>query len=234
MRNVGRGYYVTSLLDNMLSSFFSCGEYIYKGRKFNANKETPAGEKYLGIQMYRFYIRCTRCASEITFRTDPRNMDYVCESAAKRNAEPWRQDNEETDEQHLDRLVSGEQEEDLDPIQDLEEKAFHTQREMAVADALDHIRVNNAAMERAMSQAHVDQTVDFDRRQQEEQDRADAEEARRAFQKHAVQKPVSDRIEKSDEIDVVNDSVRSSVPSFRKSIKRKQDVATKLGLKRQR
>jgi hypothetical protein len=36
------------------------GEYIYKGRKFNARKETTE-EKYLSITIYRFYIRCTVC-----------------------------------------------------------------------------------------------------------------------------------------------------------------------------
>ena len=67
----------------------ACGEYIYKGRKFNARKETT-DEKYLKIQIYRFYIRCTRCSGEITFKTDPKNMDYTCERGAKRNFEPWR------------------------------------------------------------------------------------------------------------------------------------------------
>jgi hypothetical protein len=56
----------------------SCGEYIYKGRKFNARKETTE-EKYYAITIYRFYIRCTRCSAEITFKTDPKNMDYECE-----------------------------------------------------------------------------------------------------------------------------------------------------------
>ena len=62
------------------------GEYIYKGRKFNARKETTE-EKYLAIPVFRFYIRCTRCSGEITFKTDPKNMDYTCERGAKRNFE---------------------------------------------------------------------------------------------------------------------------------------------------
>ena len=41
----------------------SCGEYIYKGRKFNSRKETT-DEKYLNIPIYRFYIRCTRCSGQ--------------------------------------------------------------------------------------------------------------------------------------------------------------------------
>merc|ERR1712048_978322 len=46
----------------------TCGEYIYKGRKFNARVETAEGENYLGLRIYRFYIRCTKCISEITFK----------------------------------------------------------------------------------------------------------------------------------------------------------------------
>lgn len=49
-----------------------CGEYIPKGRKFNARKET-LDERYLSIPIFRFYIRCTRCSGEITFRTDPKS-----------------------------------------------------------------------------------------------------------------------------------------------------------------
>ena len=46
----------------------TCGNYVYKGKKFNARKESAIGEEYLGIQIYRFYIRCPQCLSEITFK----------------------------------------------------------------------------------------------------------------------------------------------------------------------
>lgn len=35
----------------------TCGEYIYKGKKFNARKEDVDNENYLGIRIYRFYIK---------------------------------------------------------------------------------------------------------------------------------------------------------------------------------
>ena len=35
-----------------------CGEFIYKGKKFNARKEEAIGEEYYGIKVYRFYIKC--------------------------------------------------------------------------------------------------------------------------------------------------------------------------------
>lgn len=38
----------------------TCGEYIYKGKKFNARKEDVENEDYLGIRIYRFYIKVSR------------------------------------------------------------------------------------------------------------------------------------------------------------------------------
>ncbi|KXJ93057.1 CWC16 protein [Microdochium bolleyi] len=162
----------------------TCGEYIYKGRKFNARKEVPEGDKYLGIQIFRFYIRCTRCSAEITFRTDPKNQDYQCEKGAKRNTEPWRvPTEEETDEQRLDRLEAEEkEEEEKNAMVELEAKTVDAKREMAVADALDEIRTRNARLERADrdgAELTVAAPVDDEATRQE---REDAEAARRAFE----------------------------------------------------
>ena len=65
----------------------TCGEYIYKGRKFNSTKEDVDDRNHLGLRIYRFYIKCTACLSEISFRTDPENTDYVLEAGATRNFE---------------------------------------------------------------------------------------------------------------------------------------------------
>ena len=46
----------------------TCGNHIYHGKKFNARKETVEGEKYLGMPVFRFYIRCPMCLSEISFK----------------------------------------------------------------------------------------------------------------------------------------------------------------------
>lgn len=62
----------------------TCGEYIYRGKKFDARKETVLGETYIGLKIYRFYVRCTRCSHEITFKTDPKRADYVAELGAVR------------------------------------------------------------------------------------------------------------------------------------------------------
>ncbi|KAL8875362.1 MAG: hypothetical protein Q9192_009056, partial [Flavoplaca navasiana] len=134
----------------------SCGEYIYKGRKFNARKETT-DEKYYSISIFRFYIRCTRCSAEITFKTDPKGMDYTCERGAKRNFEIWRAGGEtpagETDEERLDRLEAEMGEKSA--MEELEAKVVDAKQEMAIADALDEIRTRNARNERAVGGKEV-------------------------------------------------------------------------------
>ncbi|KAF5521268.1 YJU2 splicing factor-like protein [Colletotrichum aenigma] len=132
----------------------SCGEYIGKGRKFNARKLT-LDENYLGaIQIYRLFIRCTRCSREITLRTVPQASDYVCETGAKRITEPWRIGDDvanETADERLDRLErEHEKRENTEnpTLGDLEKEALAAETHMAVADALDEVRARNARLER--------------------------------------------------------------------------------------
>lgn len=47
-------------------------------------QETVTEENYLGIEIFRFYIRCPKCHQEITFKTDPENADYVAENGISR------------------------------------------------------------------------------------------------------------------------------------------------------
>ncbi|KAI1468530.1 DUF572-domain-containing protein [Daldinia caldariorum] len=188
----------------------TCGEYIYKGRKFNARKETPVDEKYLGIQIFRFYIRCTRCSGQITFKTDPKNQDYACESGAKRSTEPWRVGRDETDEERLDRLEK--EEEERNAMVELEAKTVDAKREMAVADALDEIRTRNARLERANQEGvEVGVALPIDT-EAERQEREDAEAARRAFEfARQVDKMTEDVIE--EEMDDVAPASSSAIAS---------------------
>src|SRR5690348_12540368 len=66
----------------------TCGEYMYRGKKFNSKKEVAEGEDYHGIQIFRFYIKCVACSAKITFKTDPKSGDYVAELGCSRNFEP--------------------------------------------------------------------------------------------------------------------------------------------------
>ncbi len=236
----------------------TCGEYIYKGRKFNASewfsgflvfqaiamksqgifwisasrhvskllgsvanrsadpngslgKETT-DEKYLNIAICeyllisinqrenvkahrkpdRFYIRCTRCSAEITFKTDPKAMDYDCERGANRNFEVWRSTDPdahklETDDERLDRLEA-ERAEAGGAMEELELKVHDAKREMEIADALDEIRTRNARIGRAEgreAEGEALEGAERGRREREEERRRveeeDAEAARRAF-----------------------------------------------------
>lgn len=194
-KQAGPAVQVVRLMAPMSMRCTRCGEFIYKGRKFNARKETPLNEKYLGIQIYRFYIRCTRCSGEIIFRTDPKNQDYAIVSGAKRNVEPWRQveNADETDEQRLDRLeaeeaeANGEAVAEQNRMEELEAKTLEAKREMEVADALDEIRTRNARIARADHREHLEAVAlvrpgdaEAEERQRQ-QDLEDAEAARAAF-----------------------------------------------------
>ena len=111
-------------------------------------------ETYYGIRIFRFYIKCTRCSAEITFKTDPKNTDYLCEHGAQRNFEPWREAvGEETEEEMLARIQRAEEEEKEDPMKSLENRTIDSKREMDILDKLQEIRGRNARLERADSDA---------------------------------------------------------------------------------
>ncbi|MBE3048835.1 DUF572 domain-containing protein [Candidatus Bathyarchaeota archaeon] len=242
----------------------TCGEFIGRGRKFNARKETPLDEKYLGIQIVRLHIRCTRCSSEITFRTDPKNNDYAMVRGALRNMEPWRNRvaEEETDEQRLDRLEKEEAEaageEERDAMAELEVKNADAKRDMAAADALDAIRQRNARIQIAQKEGvdFVDVVTRTGDGEKERQEREDEEAARKAFAR--VRDDAGDdlvgmlgieEVEGDEEgptngtpaaaTSQASGSATSSealpaAPSFKRVVKRKRDHAAALGIKKKK
>ncbi|EMC93841.1 hypothetical protein BAUCODRAFT_26098 [Baudoinia panamericana UAMH 10762] len=192
----------------------SCGEYIYKGRKFNAQKETT-DEKYYSITIFRFYIKCTRCSAQITFKTDPKHQDYECEKGARRNFEPWREAKlaEETEEERLDRLEREEAERDA--MKELEKKTEDAKTEMAIADALDDVRRRNAMRERADVDGAISSvSVPTKDDEAERVEREIEEQARLAFQSGTGEKVrrLDEEIEMPDDDDAVPrvDSTRTS------------------------
>jgi len=114
----------------------TCGNYIYKGTKFNSRKEDVIGETYLGIQIFRFYFKCTKCSAELTMKTDPQNSDYVVESGASRNFEPWRAEDEVADKEKKKK----EAEEMGDAMKSLENRTIDSKREMDILAALDEMK----------------------------------------------------------------------------------------------
>jgi glutaredoxin len=119
----------------------TCHTFLYRGRKFNSKKEAMGGPdgRYLGIQRWRFYIKCTHCARTLSFLTDPKNADYEMESGGTRNYEVYK-DKAKTEEEDA---VEKEQEEKEDLMRALENRVLDSQREMADLDNLEEIKAMN-------------------------------------------------------------------------------------------
>jgi len=93
-------------------------------------------QTYLGIQIFRFYFKCTKCSAEITFKTDPQNSDYTVESGASRNFEPWREQDEAADKEKRKRDA----EEMGDAMKALENRATDSKQDMDILAALEEMR----------------------------------------------------------------------------------------------
>lgn len=114
----------------------TCGEYIYKGKKFNARKEDVIDQTYLGIRIYRFYIKCTRCLQEISFKTDPRNTDYEIEAGATRNFMALKLAEEQA-KREMDELK---EEEASNPMKLLENRTEQSRNEIELLESLEELK----------------------------------------------------------------------------------------------
>ncbi|XP_074547499.1 splicing factor YJU2 [Halichoeres trimaculatus] len=131
--------YVVRLMAPFNMRCKTCGEYIYKGKKFNARKETVQNELYMGLPIFRFYIKCTRCLAEITFKTDPENTDYAMEHGATRNFQA-----EKLIEEEEKRIQQEREEEELNnPMKVLENRTKDSKMEMEVLENLQELKELN-------------------------------------------------------------------------------------------
>ncbi|KAB2039438.1 hypothetical protein ES319_D02G009400v1 [Gossypium barbadense] len=72
----------------------------------------------------------------MTIKTDPQNSDYVVESGATRNFEPWRAEDAEAEKERWKR----ESEEMGDAMKSLENRTLDSKREMDILAALDEMK----------------------------------------------------------------------------------------------
>ena len=119
----------------------TCSSFLYRGTKFNSKKEAMGGPdgRYLGIQRWRFYIKCTMCSNALSFLTDPKNADYEMESGGSRNYEVYK-DKKETEELSA---IEKEELEKEDKMKALENRILDSQREMEDLDNLEEIKAMN-------------------------------------------------------------------------------------------
>jgi len=184
----------------------TCGEYIYKGRKFNARKEDVDDMNYLGLRIYRFYIKCTACVSEICFRTDPETTDYVLEAGATRNFEALKKA-----EDQAEREAEARKEElENNPMKLLEERTAASKNEMEVAESLEELRELNR---RTVSVDYTSMLNQFQKARetaQEEEERKDEEFIKAVFSREesgAKVKRIRDESSSSDEDSAVKNKV---------------------------
>jgi len=129
----------------------TCSSFMYRGRKFNSKKENVKGSegKYLGIQRFRFYIKCTACSRPLTFLTDPENTDYEMESGGTRTLEVHKDRNKMKEDLEEQEPKS----EKEDPMKALENRVLASQKEMQDLDDLDEIKAMNMRHLRMMAVA---------------------------------------------------------------------------------
>jgi len=188
----------------------TCGEYIYKGRKFNARKEDVDDMNYLGLRIYRFYIKCTACVSEICFRTDPETTDYVLEAGATRNFEALKKA-----EDQADREAEARKEElENNPMKLLEERTAASKNEMEVAESLEELRELNRRTVAVDYTTMLNQYQKARETEIEEEERKDEEFVKAVFSRGeggVKVKRIRDESSSSDEDQITNKIPRPAV-----------------------
>ena len=180
---------------------------MYKGTKFNSKMGDAPGEEYLGIKVKRFRIKCIACNAAISFKTDPKNADYILESGATRNFEMLRKGAHEhgggahDDDIALEAAEKAKEDEadgNMNAMKTLEAATLKNKRELEIIDALDQIQAQNLKRERKM--ASVDAIKHFENAKDVEaenksrhEDKADDALAKVAFERRRKRiKRVSD------------------------------------------
>ncbi|XP_005097613.1 splicing factor YJU2 [Aplysia californica] len=148
----------------------TCGEYIYKGKKFNSRKENVDDEDYLGLRIFRFYIKCPRCVAEIAFKTDLANTDYAMEAGATRLFEA-----EKLAHQMAEKERKEKEEDELNPMKVLENRTKASRNEMDQLDQLEELREMNARHAKVNHEKMLEEHMAYEEQllklQEEEEDR---------------------------------------------------------------
>ncbi|XP_051557710.1 splicing factor YJU2 isoform X2 [Myxocyprinus asiaticus] len=176
--------YVVRLMAPFNMRCKTCGEYIYKGKKFNARKETVQNELYMGLPIFRFYIKCTRCLAEITFKTDPENTDYAMEHGATRNFQA-----EKLIEEEEKKIQQEREEEELNnPMKVLENRTRDSKMEMEVLENLQELKELNQRQAQVNFEAMLDEYKVMEQRQKEREQEDDERETKEMLERALVKR----------------------------------------------
>ncbi|XP_014005892.1 splicing factor YJU2 [Salmo salar] len=207
--------YVVRLMAPFNMRCKTCGEYIYKGKKFNARKETVMNELYMGLPIFRFYIKCTRCLAEITFKTDPENTDYAMEHGATRNFQA-----EKLLEEEEKKITKDREEEELNnPMKVLENRTRDSKMEMEVLENLQELKELNQRQASVDFEGMLGTYKELEQRTKEQEKEEDERETREMLERALVK-----RLRDSDS-DSDQESASSSRPK-KPSTDRPTDILT--------
>ncbi|XP_054653287.1 splicing factor YJU2 isoform X2 [Dunckerocampus dactyliophorus] len=200
--------YVVRLMAPFNMRCKTCGEYIYKGKKFNARKETVQNELYMGLPIFRFYIKCTRCLAEITFKTDPENTDYAMEHGATRNFQA-----EKLIEEEEKRVQEEREEEELNnPMKVLENRTRDSKMEMEVLENLQELKDLNQRQAQVDFESMLGQYREMEKREREREKEDDERETKDMLER-ALVKRLQDSDSGSEEESSSSVNVQSKKPS---------------------
>ncbi|XP_068194669.1 splicing factor YJU2 [Antennarius striatus] len=176
--------YVVRLMAPFNMRCKTCGEYIYKGKKFNARKETVQNELYMGLPIFRFYIKCTRCLAEITFKTDPENTDYAMEHGATRNFQA-----EKLIEEEEKRIQQEREDEELNnPMKVLENRTKDSKMEMEVLENLQELKELNQRQAQVDFEGMIDRYRELERVEKEREKEEDERETKEMLDRALVKR----------------------------------------------
>ena len=209
----------------------ACGEFIYRGKKFNTRIEEVKEDEYLTIKVYRFYFKCTNCNCECTFKTDPRNSDYACEHGVTRNHEPWKDRKKEKDD-----FEASVKEEEKDVMKMLENRTENSKQEIEELDHLEEIRDRKLRLLEVTPETLIDVHAAGDAKlmKQRQQEAEDDARALQAFASRPVVTRLND-LESEDEVLLpnwesviqTNDLLRSLILPFENESKEQSVLVEK-------
>lgn len=155
----------------------TCGVYIYKGKKFNSRKEDVENETYLGLRIFRFYIKCPQCVSEIAFKTDIKRQDYELEAGATRLFEAERLAQEMAERERQEK----EDEELNNPMKVLENRTKASRNEIEQIDMLEELREMNSRQANIDHEKMLELHKEYEAQLKKLQDEEEEKEIRAIF-----------------------------------------------------
>ncbi|KAK2864085.1 hypothetical protein Q7C36_003239 [Tachysurus vachellii] len=203
--------------------------------KFNARKETVQNELYLWLPIFRFYIKCTRCLAEITFKTDPENTDYAMEHGATQNFQAEKLLEEEEKKIQMER----EEEELNNPMKVLENRTRDSKMEMEVLENLQELKDLNQRQAQVDFESMLQQYRELEKRQKEKEQEDDGRETKEMLERALVKRLRDSDSDSDQEPENVKEQQKrhtSEIPTDILTTDKEMDTkgATLSGVKRQK